>query len=446
MAFPRMSQSSIGLQLRQAREARTLTIDQAATSTRIRAHYLRAIELGEFENLPSPVHARGFLRAYADFLGMDTEKLVSELDGKGPPKDETPASLPEQAAAGPNLLAPEEAGAIFVDVGQKLVRQRELLGLSLEDVERHTHLRQHYLRALEAGNLDGLPSPVQGRGMLDNYASFLGLDSDNLLLRFAEGLQAQLQARRAQMQSHGAQPQHASSPESPRPILPARLRRLLSPDILIGGTLAVFLLAFVFWGGIRIFSMTSEILPTATAPSIAEVLLATSTPTETPTIQPVTPTAPAQPQLFPTLALPTGTLEEGAVPPEGGGPAVQVYLTIRQRAWVRVIVDGEVEFEGRVLPGSAYPFIGGSQVEVLTGNGAALQVFFNGDDLGLMGDIGEIVDQVFTPQGVFAPTATISPTPTATAPISTPAAGTQTLQPSTPLEPTAPPSNTPAAP
>jgi hypothetical protein len=233
------------------------------------------------------------------------------------------------------------------------------------------------------------------------------------------------------------------------------LRRLLSPDILIGGTLALFLLAFVIWGGIRIFSMTSEVLPTATAPSIAEVLLATSTPTETPTLQPITPTPPAGPQLFPTLPLPTGTLEEGAVSTEGGGPAVQVYLTVRQRTWMRVTVDGEVEFEGRVLPGSAYPFIGGSQVEVLTGNGAALQVFFNGDDLGLMGDIGQIVDQVFTPQGVFAPTATISPTPTATAPISSPAAGTQTLPPALPTAPsaptsppglTAPPSNTPAAP
>ena len=48
----------------------------------------------------------------------------------------------------------------------------------------------------------------------------------------------------------------------------------------------------------------------------------------------------------------------------GGEQAVQVYLTIRQRAWMRVIVDGEIQFDGRVLPGSAYPFVGDTQVEV----------------------------------------------------------------------------------
>ena len=38
----------------------------------------------------------------------------------------------------------------------------------------------------------GLPSPVQGRGMLKNYADFLGLESDTLLLTFADGLQTGL--------------------------------------------------------------------------------------------------------------------------------------------------------------------------------------------------------------------------------------------------------------
>ena len=62
-------------------------------------------------------------------------------------------------------------------------------------MERHTHIRMHYVRALEAGNLAGLPSPVQGKGMLNNYAAFLGLDTDAMLLRFADGLQARLAAR-----------------------------------------------------------------------------------------------------------------------------------------------------------------------------------------------------------------------------------------------------------
>ncbi len=104
-----------------------------------------------------------------------------------------------EAASGdqPQGAEPESAEAIFTEVGKLLLRQRELLGLSLEDIERHTHLRQHYLQALEAGDLEGLPSPVQARGMLNNYAAFLGMDPETLLLRFADGLQARLQAKRA---------------------------------------------------------------------------------------------------------------------------------------------------------------------------------------------------------------------------------------------------------
>jgi cytoskeletal protein RodZ len=80
---------TIGQQLRQRREARSLTIGQVASATRIRAHYLTAMETGEFGLLPSPVHVRGFLRAYAEFLEMDVEPLLSELEGK-----ETPATTP----------------------------------------------------------------------------------------------------------------------------------------------------------------------------------------------------------------------------------------------------------------------------------------------------------------------------------------------------------------
>jgi len=450
---------TLGQQLRQARKARNLSIEQAVSATRIRAHYLQAIEADQFELLPSLVHKRGFIRAYADYLGLDGEALIggetniaepgSAMDANArinPIRAESLAQeesgaqevqhgggKPDSAQQAAGLLQ-QKAEAIFVDIGQQLKRRRELLGLSLEDVERHTHLRQHYLVALEAGDQAGLPSPVQGRGMLNNYAAFLGLNPDTLLLLFAEGLQTQLKARQVVLpgNSHSdviarneAIPQDGSyPPNSPNPPEGAQrlstklARRFFSPDFLIGGILAVFLIGFLFWGVIRVFSMISNTELSPTAPSIAEVLLATATPSETPTPEPFTPTSPPVAQLFPTLSIVTGTPEEGA-PPESGATqsAVQVYLTIQQRAWIRVTVDGEIQFEGRVIPGSAYPFVGDSQVEVLTGNGAALQVFFNGADLGLMGEPGQIAHQVYTSQGVFAPTPTVTPTPTQTLPV-----------------------------
>jgi hypothetical protein len=111
-----------------------------------------------------------------------------------------------------------------------------------------------------------------------------------------------------------------------------------------------------------------------------------------------------------------------------GDAAVQVYVVVRQRAWMRVSVDGKVEFEGRVTPGSAYPFAGNGRIELLTGNGAGLEVYFNQKNLGVLGGFGEVASRIFTVDGIITPTATITPTPqppTPTSPVTPTPTGTQ---------------------
>jgi len=67
----------IGERLRNAREAQRLTLDAAAQHTRIRVAYLQALEDEEFGKLPGPIYAKGFLRAYAAALGLDSNELVA---------------------------------------------------------------------------------------------------------------------------------------------------------------------------------------------------------------------------------------------------------------------------------------------------------------------------------------------------------------------------------
>ena len=123
---------------------------------------------------------------------------------------------------------------------------------------------------------------------------------------------------------------------------------------------------------------------TPTAPSIAEVLLATFTPTVTETPLPETPTPALPTPALPTQAVVTDEVT-GAIITAQPASGVQVYVTVRQRAWMRALVDGVVEFEGRVIPGSAYPFAGETSIEIQTSNGAGLQLQLNGVDLGVMG-------------------------------------------------------------
>ena len=68
--------SPLGETLRRARQARGTTIEDAARATRIPLRYLQALEQNNFSILPAPVYARGFLRSYSGYLGLDPAELL----------------------------------------------------------------------------------------------------------------------------------------------------------------------------------------------------------------------------------------------------------------------------------------------------------------------------------------------------------------------------------
>ena len=93
--------------LRDAREARGIALEQAERETRIRAKYISAIEDDKPAILPGPVYARGFVRNYAAYLGVDVNEALELFDEQSqptrnkirvargepiPPKKEVPAS------------------------------------------------------------------------------------------------------------------------------------------------------------------------------------------------------------------------------------------------------------------------------------------------------------------------------------------------------------------
>jgi cytoskeleton protein RodZ len=72
----------LGSSLREARVRRGIELAQVAAETRIRTRYLQALEDERFELLPGSVYARGFLRAYADYLGLDGQLFVDEYNAR----------------------------------------------------------------------------------------------------------------------------------------------------------------------------------------------------------------------------------------------------------------------------------------------------------------------------------------------------------------------------
>src|SRR4051794_15342821 len=58
--------------------ARGLTLTEVSDATKIRVRYLRALEAEDWDVMPAPAYARGFLRTYAAYLGLDADALVEE--------------------------------------------------------------------------------------------------------------------------------------------------------------------------------------------------------------------------------------------------------------------------------------------------------------------------------------------------------------------------------
>lgn len=69
--------AEIGDYLRQIREDSQLTLEQVASKTLIQARLLNAIENGNLQPLPEPVYIRGFIKRYAEVLGLDGGELAS---------------------------------------------------------------------------------------------------------------------------------------------------------------------------------------------------------------------------------------------------------------------------------------------------------------------------------------------------------------------------------
>jgi len=69
--------SSFGEELRKQRELRQITLQEIAETTNVNLRFLEALERDDFDTLPGGLFTRGFIRAYADHVGLDVEATVN---------------------------------------------------------------------------------------------------------------------------------------------------------------------------------------------------------------------------------------------------------------------------------------------------------------------------------------------------------------------------------
>lgn len=440
---------SIGQIITRTRSQKGITLLQVYRALHIKERYLTAIEDDRFEDLPSSVQGKGFIRLYWDYLGLPpaelevllspppspvatlnpvevTENKIVELEPTVENEDEKSEGLPEERTKQPEVK--RSAGQIYKEIGEDLRKQRNRLSLSLESIEEITHIPYHYIQALEAGQFDALPSPVQGRGMLSNYAGFLDLDTDRILLKYAEALQLKREESQVFVEKGQKRPAiHLPRPGGMRKQGVAPARSIFSVDIILVILLTVITFGSLIWGASAIVSYQVDPKSTKTAQAAYDALRDTATAAAI--LMPTSTTGSIETETMTSVPVEEAVTATPAAPPTSTSP-IQVFVVALQRAYLQINIDGKVAFNGRVVPGNPYLFTGNKRIELITGNAAALQVIYNQTDLGVLGASGEVVDLIFSLTEYGTPTLTPSITPSATKP------PTRTLKPSNTYPPT----------
>ncbi|HEY8777661.1 MAG TPA: helix-turn-helix domain-containing protein [Gaiellaceae bacterium] len=92
----------IGNSLREARLRQGLDFPELEQGTKIRGKYLRALEDEQFDVLPAQTYVKGFLRSYAEYLGLDGQLYVDEYNSRFVAGEEEPQSRPRRSAPPPS--------------------------------------------------------------------------------------------------------------------------------------------------------------------------------------------------------------------------------------------------------------------------------------------------------------------------------------------------------
>lgn len=417
-----MLESSImaysGSQLKKIRQERNISLEQVATATRIRLAILQDLEDEEYSELSSTAQTKGFLKLYAEFLGIKeepadespTEIPVSEepllVAAENPDtKKEKEATTPDKVALSTPKPAPpvekplaepmepilpaisgteSESTEELMAIGRELAARRRYLNISWDVIEEETHIPNEQLRSIERGDLDAFINPMQFKGHLQSYARFLNLDVARIMIRYADAIQ------KRRLEKNTLKTPRIKLPRILPPFV-VNLKRFFTLDLFFGSLMILGILAFLIWGISQMTFREEEPSVTGTLPAFADVLL--SEPTELPVE--VEPTAEEEvAQVIPT---PTSFFAGSETDSN-----LEIVLLIRQNIWLRVTSDGEVVFLGRHLAGNVLTYTGEEEIELETGNIAAIEIIFNQRSIAPISDtLGTAARLLFTTEGMI---------------------------------------------
>jgi cytoskeleton protein RodZ len=297
-------------------------------------------------------------------------------------------------------------------VGEKLRRARIEQGLDLATLANLTRITQRYLQAIETGDISELPNGFFYRSFVRQYASALGLDTDDIEADLERLRQSEAPVLTAAMEQ-------AQFPiKAQDPIVSESNRRYLGTGrmwVYVALLIAMLIGCSAFYGWWRRLETASV----ANAQGIAQTAEAAPVPTESgtspsgpesqpspPSSQPAKATLPASnPSPAASRTTDGATLQPSvAVLPAGPkAPAlsaddrVVVSLSATELTWVSVAADGKYVFSGLLRPNQSMTLGGKERTQLKIGNAGGLAVSWNGKAIGPVGPRGQVRTVLMTP-------------------------------------------------
>jgi cytoskeleton protein RodZ len=291
-----------------------------------------------------------------------------------------------------NAVQVDQLKAIGADLRQK----RQQAGISLEEVAVKTYIPLRILQALEAADANHLPEPIFVQGFIRRYGDLIGLNGSAISKTFSTDTEP------TSVENSGKHPSSQQSSGgvarfSPTPPKSAQTPIHLTPPLALSSSQpqsVYYVLAGILGLGI-IVGISSLVLPSLLSSKRSQPSLSSAS-------KPSSPPVMVQPLATKTVAPKPTAPKPRISPPPAATQVVQANVSLKNEAWLEVIVDGTTVFEGILNAGTKRTWTAKQQIVFTSGNAGAVVAAFNGGKATIYGQPGAIKTVTVSKQGVQA--------------------------------------------
>jgi cytoskeleton protein RodZ len=307
--------------------------------------------------------------------------------------------------------------------GERMQREREMRGITLEEISEHTKISTRNLRALEEENFGNLPGGIFNKGFVRAYAHYLGIDTEqavtDLLAAENEALRKKmdLQLVAANRVADGQIPKETVTRLESVPSIHAVADPAKAPvegDQAAGFMkAAVVLVVLLGAGGFAYRFMQARSATDPVQVPIAKSATSTGDQDAITSAPPAKPSEDVQQASIPAMEPHTGSLlDQHSVPAmittvQAAAPAamadagkVSLQIRTREESWVQVKADGKLLMEGMLTASSSKSFAADKELVVKLGNAAGVELSYNGKTLPAFDSDRRTRTLTFTPEGI----------------------------------------------